>query len=393
MKGRTWALIDRTGAFKKAEHEDTHGPATISVKEQTRYVVGRKIENASDVLYLVSKGRMAQSKLVNPAQMSEHDQKNRLSLLKGTHNHTLALTGAVMSSGSGLMGSRGMGSRGRSQNGSTSAHHHHGDIFDVWCDIEFNQKHMSREHCILQHGRDGCLYLVDLNSKSGTYVKKADGSDMHLVRDDPEKDNGFGKLKPMKFVRLERGDKLIFGLSRMSRQYTVRGPRAKKPPVYEPLIADSTFDVWSMGVVFYRALAMRPLFEGDDKDDLAGDREKRALADWGPIALKMAIMRVNYKVRVAGDVSNRTRHLACDLLAWMLQREPSARPSCMQVLAHPFLSQQMSVRARSGELHRAAELDDCSKVSDRAGRHASRAAHFGHTAGTPRAHHRATGLR
>eukprot|EP00620_Florenciella_sp_RCC1587_P005916 CAMPEP_0182598614 /NCGR_PEP_ID=MMETSP1324-20130603/88636_1 /TAXON_ID=236786 /ORGANISM="Florenciella sp., Strain RCC1587" /LENGTH=105 /DNA_ID=CAMNT_0024816459 /DNA_START=9 /DNA_END=323 /DNA_ORIENTATION=+ len=44
VKGRTWALIDRTGAFKKAEHEDTHGPATISIKEQTRYVVGRKID-------------------------------------------------------------------------------------------------------------------------------------------------------------------------------------------------------------------------------------------------------------------------------------------------------------------------------------------------------------
>ena len=62
-----------------------------------------------------------------------------------------------------------------------------GQVSEIGCDIEFNQKHMSREHAVLQHGTDNCLYIIDLNSKSGTYVKKADGSDLHLIRDAPDK--------------------------------------------------------------------------------------------------------------------------------------------------------------------------------------------------------------
>ena len=67
-------------------------------------------------------------------------------------------------------------------------------------------------------------------------------------------------------------------------------------------------------------------------------------------------MRVNYKLVVAGDVTARNRHLACDLLAWMLQRDPSARPSCTEVLAHPFLSHEPNAKARCQDLHLAAQL-------------------------------------
>ena len=40
-------------------------------------------------------------------------------------------------------------------------------------------------------------------------------------------------------------------------------------------IATPAFDLWSVGVVMYRALARKPLFEADDADNLTSRREVR----------------------------------------------------------------------------------------------------------------------
>ena len=52
---------------------------------------------------------------------------------------------------------------------------------------------------------------------------------------------------------------------------------AKPPPdsTYQLLAGSPSFDIWAIGVILYRALAHRPLFDSTDDDHLAGDNELR----------------------------------------------------------------------------------------------------------------------
>ena len=55
----------------------------------------------------------------------------------------------------------------------------------------------------------------------------------------------------------------------------------------EVLVAHPTFDIWSLGVISFMALARRSLFESDNRDRLKDNAECLRLATWGPKALGM----------------------------------------------------------------------------------------------------------
>ena len=57
-------------------------------------------------------------------------------------------------------------------------------------------------------------------------------------------------------------------------------PTAPEGAGYELLMADPSYDMWSMGVVFYRIITRRHLFETDDQDNLSKEQDKRTLHDW-----------------------------------------------------------------------------------------------------------------
>lgn len=116
-------------------------------------------------------------------------------------------------------------------------------------------------------------------------------------------------------------------------------PKAPEGAGYELLMADPSYDIWSMGVVFYRIITRRHLFETDDQDNLSKEADKRTLHDWNAHSLSDTIMYTSNTLRSNDTISDMNRLLACDLLAWLLQRHPGSRPSSFrEMMHHPFLA-------------------------------------------------------
>ena len=56
-------------------------------------------------------------------------------------------------------------------------------------------------------------------------------------------------------------------------------------------------------------------------------------------SLNDVVTYTNNTLRSNDSISDMNRHLACDMLGWLLQRHPNARPkSFRELLNHPFLS-------------------------------------------------------
>ena len=139
---------------------------------------------------------------------------------------------------------------------------------------------------------------------------------------------------------LSHGERIVFRLPVVNHHST--NDAELRPPEdggYDLLEAAPSYDIWSMGVVYYRILTRRNLFETNDQDNLSREQDKQALHDWNHEALNEVIVYTNSIMRSNGAVSTMNRLLACDLLAWLLQRNPNARPeSFREVLSHPFLA-------------------------------------------------------
>ncbi len=106
---------------------------------------------------------------------------------------------------------------------------------------------------------------------------------------------------------------------------------------FELLIAHPSFDVWSLGCVFYQLChdENKPLFDGGRDDNLQNsdtpDNNLWVLAEWSD----------ELKTRKLAGISNLS---ARNLLSQMLTKEPTTRPTLSRVLAHPFISQKTAGR-------------------------------------------------
>lgn len=99
--------------------------------------------------------------------------------------------------------------------------------------------------------------------------------------------------------------------------------------------ATPALDFWGLGCVLFRALTHKPLFEADDADNIYSPRELKRLHLWGPEQVGETLRGIDAALRDAVDVSNKQRILVCDLVGWMLQRDPSKRPeSAQDLLSH-----------------------------------------------------------
>ena len=153
----------------------------------------------------------------------------------------------------------------------------------------------------------------------------------------------------------------------------------------EVLVAHPTFDIWSLGVISFMALARRSLFESDNRDRLRGSAELLKLATWGAKHLSDALDEADREM-VTDKVSDVRRLKSTRFLAFMLQADPANRPqSCVEALAHPFFPKDKDENENEGEeetkgeeeavvtvpppsdlhlepLHLAAALDDVSTI-------------------------------
>ena len=100
---------------------------------------------------------------------------------------------------------------------------------------------------------------------------------------------------------------------------------------YDLLTAHPSFDVWSLGCIFYQMCSpdVKPLFQGGQDDNLVvmrkGVDNLFSLAEWNP----------ELKGDKLADIPDK---LARNLLSQMLHKNPLQRPSIARVLGHPFLS-------------------------------------------------------
>ena len=105
----------------------------------------------------------------------------------------------------------------------------------------------------------------------------------------------------------------------------------------DPLLADVSFDVWSLGCVLYHLTSenANPLMHGGQNDNLSLDPLD------GDNLWQLMQWSDELKSRKLSKVSNSS---ARNLLSLMLHKNPMRRPSITRILSHPFLSGKHVVR-------------------------------------------------
>jgi serine/threonine protein kinase len=99
---------------------------------------------------------------------------------------------------------------------------------------------------------------------------------------------------------------------------------------YSLLSASPSYDMWSVGVIFFELCTREPLFLCDEEDNIDDDALV-SLAQWSNEVKSKKLSKV---------FDPHARHL----LSQLLQKDPSRRPSARRVLAHPFLTGKITQR-------------------------------------------------
>jgi serine/threonine protein kinase len=104
------------------------------------------------------------------------------------------------------------------------------------------------------------------------------------------------------------------------------------------LVADMSFDIWSLGIVLYVLCTGRPLFAHDtNNDELIHHADKTRLCVWDTISDDELAPVFLCDESATVVVSDATRANAKHLLRWCLKGSASERPSAEEMLQHPFL--------------------------------------------------------
>ncbi|CAJ1939037.1 unnamed protein product [Cylindrotheca closterium] len=100
--------------------------------------------------------------------------------------------------------------------------------------------------------------------------------------------------------------------------------QTEKFSMYDLVLADSSFDVWSFGVLLYTMCSKEPLFRVNNDDDITDGNSMRQLHHWGEYDVETVLER------------NIQDNAAKALLKRILQRDPEKRPSMENILKDDF---------------------------------------------------------
>ncbi|CAJ1940910.1 unnamed protein product [Cylindrotheca closterium] len=139
--------------------------------------------------------------------------------------------------------------------------------------------------------------------KIGYAVKSFLGHDETTTFEDPETGNTVPKTK---------------------RMVTSKG----NLPMFEVVGADSSFDVWSFGVLLYTLCSKHTLFQVNTDDDIFDGNSMRELYHWGQDDLEVESILEN---SIQDDAAK-------NLLKKILKRNPKDRPSMNEILLDPFFT-------------------------------------------------------
>ena len=137
------------------------------------------------------------------------------------------------------------------------------------------------------------------------------------------------------------------------------GTIVSRATLENPLMAASTFDVWSFGNVLYELVSRQPLFVANGDDSLQQPQLLR-LMQWSLVGLSSALDDLRAALR-SSRVEPRAALALVDCVAWCLQPDADARPQSMsELLAHNFFDEAGELRMR--EMHVAAALGDVETI-------------------------------
>ena len=93
----------------------------------------------------------------------------------------------------------------------------------------------------------------------------------------------------------------------------------------ELVLASTSVDIWSVGVMLYQLATAQSLVKIDRNDDIASGEGYHAIYTWSETACQSRLLAVK-------DLALR------DLISKMLSRDPEQRMSCSELLNHPFFT-------------------------------------------------------